>query len=214
VADGSFRADLYYRLNVLPIRLPPLRERLGDLEALVDMLADDIARRSGMPHKALGPDAMERLAQHHWPGNIRELRNVLEQATLMTDDPVLGAAHLPSLGGAAPSPPAAPAGGPVTAMPAGEPLDAAADTPAAMPAEAPAALPTFGGPGVAAGPTPLPPACSLPQAIAALEAAAIREALAATGGNKLAAARRLGISRATLYEKLALYRKDTAALTV
>ena len=104
VAAGHFRADLYYRLNVLPIRLPPLRERLPDLEALVDMLADDIARRSGMPHKALSHEALELLAHHHWPGNIRELRNVLEQATLMTDDPVLTAAHLAGLWDAAPLP--------------------------------------------------------------------------------------------------------------
>ena len=75
--------------NVLPIRLPPLRERLADLEALVDALADDIARRSGLPHKGLTTDALDLLAQHRWPGNIRELRNVLEQATLMTDDLVL-----------------------------------------------------------------------------------------------------------------------------
>jgi transcriptional regulator with PAS, ATPase and Fis domain len=186
VAEGRFRADLYYRLNVLPIRLPPLRERLGDLEALVDMLGDDIARRSGMPHKAVGPDAMERLARHDWPGNIRELRNVLEQATLMTDDPVLGAVHLPMLGGNTPraQPPVA----------------------SRMPADAAGGVEVDGRAAAVSAPKPLP--CSLPEAIAALESAAIREALEATGGNKLAAARRLGISRATLYEKLAHCRRS------
>ena len=93
VADGSFRADLYYRLNVLPIRLPPLRERLGDLEALAEVLMEDIARRSGLPPRSLAPDAVELLARQRWPGNIRELRNTLEQAALMTDDLVLGAGH-------------------------------------------------------------------------------------------------------------------------
>ena len=99
VADGSFRADLYYRLNVLPIRLPPLRERLGDLEALVEALLEDIARRSGLAARSLAPEALDWLAQHAWPGNIRELRNVLEQAALMTDDRLLRARHF----GAAPA---------------------------------------------------------------------------------------------------------------
>src|SRR5262252_1584519 len=94
VAQGTFRADLYYRLHVLPIRLPSLADRIEDLEPLADALLDDIARRSGLPHKALATDAMELLARHSWPGNIRELRNVLEQAALMTDDLVLGARHL------------------------------------------------------------------------------------------------------------------------
>src|SRR5262249_26328057 len=93
VAAGTFRADLYYRLNVLPIRLPALRERMSDLEALVEALADDISRRSGLPHKALAPEALELLARRAWPGNIRELRNVLEQASLMTDDLQLTVAH-------------------------------------------------------------------------------------------------------------------------
>jgi transcriptional regulator with PAS, ATPase and Fis domain len=97
VADGRFRADLYYRLNVLPIRLPPLRERRGDLEALAEVLLDDISQRSGLPHKTLTVDALERLAAHDWPGNIRELRNTLEQAALMTDDLVLGAGHFAGL---------------------------------------------------------------------------------------------------------------------
>src|SRR5574343_308728 len=77
VAAGSFRADLYYRLNVLPIRVPALRERLEDIEALAEALGEDIARRSGMPQKLLSPDAIERLMQQPRPGNIRELRNTL-----------------------------------------------------------------------------------------------------------------------------------------
>jgi transcriptional regulator with PAS, ATPase and Fis domain len=169
VRAGSFRADLYYRLNVLPIRLPPLRDRLTDLEALAETLAEDIARRSGMAHKSLSPDALELLARQPWPGNIRELRNALEQASLMTDDGVLTAAHFEAVLGAQdmPARPAVP-----------------------MPSAAEAQAPKIAG------------VKSLPQAVAELEAQAIREALTATGGNKLAASRLLGISRATLYEKL------------
>jgi len=184
VAAGQFRADLYYRLNVLPIRLPALRERLPDLDALAEALLDDIARRSGLPLKSLSADALDRLAGHAWPGNIRELRNVLEQAALMTDEPVLqrrdldqalAAGAVPGAGAAAGLPPAVPA--------------------AAAPAPARTAA--------AAGDAPPPAAIKpLPEAIAELEARAIRDALAATGGNKLAAARLLGIARATLYEKL------------
>ncbi|HKX43723.1 MAG TPA: sigma 54-interacting transcriptional regulator [Burkholderiaceae bacterium] len=186
VAAGSFRADLYYRLNVLPIRLPPLRERLADLEALIESLADDIARRSGLAHKTVTPDALDLLARYPWPGNIRELRNALEQATLMTDDAVLDAGHFAALT------PEADAARPiphVTAASAG-PRDA---TPADVVADEPAA-PAW------STPAPITP---LPQAIAELEARAIQAALAATHGNKLAASRLLGISRATLYEKLA-----------
>jgi len=173
VAAGSFRADLFYRLNVLPIRLPTLRERLADLEALVEALADDIARRSGLPHKGVSADALDLLALHGWPGNIRELRNVLEQTTLMTDDLLLTAAHFKGLALSAPAPDAAP-------------LRAAPIETAAPPAST---------------------HMTLPQAIAELETRAIRDALAATGGNKLAASRVLGISRATLYEKLAAMEK-------
>ncbi|MEP7297843.1 MAG: sigma 54-interacting transcriptional regulator [Burkholderiales bacterium] len=174
VAAGTFRADLYYRLNVLPIRLPALRERPGDLEALVETLAEDIARRSGMPHKSLTPDALDLLARHAWPGNIRELRNALEQATLMTDDPVLSAGHFAGILHGAPA------------------VAVRRETVAAI--AAPAAL----------APEPMPAQIKpLPQLIAELEARAIHDALEATGGNKLAASRLLGIARATLYEKLA-----------
>jgi transcriptional regulator with PAS, ATPase and Fis domain len=178
VAAGQFRADLYYRLNVLPIHLPPLRERLGDLEALVEALADDIARRSGLPHKGVSGAALDTLAQHAWPGNIRELRNVLEQATLMTDDAFLDVAHFAALG----------SGSTAVATP-----------------RPPAPRPTLPPPATVADAEPALAAIQpLHVAVAALEARVIRDALAATGGNKMAAARLLGIARATLYEKLAL----------
>jgi transcriptional regulator with PAS, ATPase and Fis domain len=180
VAEGRFRADLYYRLNVLPIRLPPLRQRLGDLEALADALLDDIARRSGLAVRSLSADALDRLAEHAWPGNIRELRNVLEQAALMTDQRILRPADL-----AAALATGAPAGRTPPPVAARPPLPSAAPLPASGAAQPAAAA--------------IKP---LPQAIAELEARAIREALAATGGNKLAAARLLGIARATLYDKL------------
>jgi len=201
VAAGSFRADLYYRLNVLPIRVPTLRERLGDLEALVDALSDDIARRSGLPHKGLTADALDLLATHDWPGNVRELRNVLEQATLMTDDPVLSAAHFDTLRGAAGRRPGV-RQPPDTATRHATPTGAGAgDGPGIEPA---AVAPG----GVNRGrPQPITP---LPQAIAELEARAIDAALAATHGNKLAASRLLGISRATLYEKLTLHGRRPA----
>jgi len=177
VADGRFRADLYYRLNVLPIRLPALRERLTDIEALAEALLDDIARRSSLPHKALSADALDRLAGHDWPGNIRELRNVLEQAALMTDAPVLRADDLDSA---------------LATAPRTEPAPVAPPPPAAARA-------------AAADPAPAPVAGTiqpLAQAVADLEARSIDAALQATGGNKVAAARLLGIARATLYEKL------------
>jgi transcriptional regulator with PAS, ATPase and Fis domain len=205
VAAGAFRADLYYRIHVLPIRLPALRERFGDLEALVDTLADDIARRSGLPHKALNADALALLEQHDWPGNIRELRNVLEQATLMTDDPVLTPAHFKgtaltgkaAVGNETASPavhlPLPPAGGATDTGAGRESRHDSHQEPHPDSRHEPLAAPP---------PAALKP---LPQAVAELEARSIHDALVATSGNKLAASRLLGISRATLYEKLVLY---------
>src|SRR5262249_16038513 len=85
VAMGRFRSDLYYRPSVLPIELPPLRERVSDLESLCDFILEDIARRSGQPQRELTPTALAVLSAYPWPGNIRELRNVLEQVTLNSD---------------------------------------------------------------------------------------------------------------------------------
>jgi transcriptional regulator with PAS, ATPase and Fis domain len=180
VAEGRFREDLYYRLAVVPIRIPPLRERLGDFEALAEALLDDIERRTGLPHRSLAPEAIERLAGLPWRGNIRELRNVLERASMMTDDLRLGPAHFGAL-----------LKDPLV-MPAKAGIQEGAG------AQADEKTP---GPGLRRDDDVTP----LPQAIAELERNAIRAALTATGGNRMAAAKMLKISRAALYDKLALY---------
>ncbi|MBS0300688.1 MAG: sigma 54-interacting transcriptional regulator, partial [Proteobacteria bacterium] len=166
VREGRFREDLYYRLSVLPLRVPPLRERRGDIPALLEVLGEDMAQR-GTPPPELTPGALALLAAQHWRGNIRELRNVLEQAALHADSDRLDGEHMEAvlrLAGVAQIQPALPA------------------------AEAPAGADTL-----------LQP---LARQVRALEQRAIAAALRATGGNKLAAARLLGISRATLYERL------------
>ncbi|KQN53348.1 Fis family transcriptional regulator [Pseudomonas sp. Leaf48] len=81
IKRGEFRADLYYRLNVLPIQVPPLRDRLDDVPALSEAILEELRSQHELHHEAL-----ELLAQHAWPGNIRELRNVLERAALLSDD--------------------------------------------------------------------------------------------------------------------------------
>ena len=86
IKRGEFRADLYYRLNVLPINVPPLRERLDDVPALSEGILEDLRSQ----HE-LDAGALALLAQHAWPGNIRELRNVLERAALLSDDLLLTA---------------------------------------------------------------------------------------------------------------------------
>jgi transcriptional regulator with PAS, ATPase and Fis domain len=85
VREGGFREDLYYRLNVLPIRVPALRDRREDIAALVEILGEDMAQRSGGQPPELSADALALLTVQHWRGNIRELRNVLEQVTMRSD---------------------------------------------------------------------------------------------------------------------------------
>jgi len=93
VAQGRFRADLYYRLNVVSLAMPPLRDRLVDLPLLCESLLAALAERLCEPTRTLTEAALAHLAQHPWPGNVRELQNVLERALLMTDAPVLDASH-------------------------------------------------------------------------------------------------------------------------
>jgi len=85
IQEGRFRRDLFYRLNVLPIVLPPLRDRLDDMEPLCDAILAQLAQRSGMPRQEIASTAIAALCAYDWPGNIRELRNVLEQAVMLTD---------------------------------------------------------------------------------------------------------------------------------
>ncbi|OXY82939.1 sigma-54 interaction domain-containing protein [Oceanimonas doudoroffii] len=84
VADGSFRSDLYYRLNVLEIAIPPLRQRLGDLGILCEVLLEDMG--AGQSRVEITDAGIAALGQYHWPGNIRELRNVLERAWTMSEE--------------------------------------------------------------------------------------------------------------------------------
>jgi transcriptional regulator with PAS, ATPase and Fis domain len=102
VRDGSFRADLYYRLNVLPVRVPPLRERLDDIPLLVGHFVAMFNRQLGRDVHAPGAEALAALQAYGWPGNIRELRNLVERAMLLARGDELGPADLAPPDGAAP----------------------------------------------------------------------------------------------------------------
>lgn len=214
VRRGEFRADLFYRLNVLPIRLPALRERPEDIESLVEVLLEDIARRGGLPPKAIGAAALRALEARPWPGNVRELRNVLEQAFLMSDDDELAPVHFvlhPSSDTLPAAPPksittsdadAAEAGAPPSELPSMRRSESEGGhrPPQRVLGPSPPASP-----GTPPTMPPAPPPTTLPARKAELERTAIAQALRRTNGNRVAAARLLAISRATLYEKLAKY---------
>ncbi len=95
LAEASFREDLYYRLNVFPIFIPPLRERKSDVLPLADHFAEKFAREHGKTIKRISTAAIDLLACYHWPGNVRELENTIERGVLMADGEVLHAHHLP-----------------------------------------------------------------------------------------------------------------------
>ncbi|GGO86659.1 sigma-54-dependent Fis family transcriptional regulator [Marinobacterium nitratireducens] len=155
VEQGEFRADLYYRLNVLPIRLPPLRERHGDIALISDRLLSRIQQQANLPALPLSAAARDWLEQYDWPGNVRELHNRLERACVMAEGQAIEPAD----------------------------LGAADDLPRQ---------------------TPRPR--QLGEIRQQTEWEALQEAIRLSGGNKSQAARRLGISRATLYEHLKKYR--------
>src|SRR5262245_13472299 len=104
VASGGFRQDLYFRLNVLPLRMPALREHPEDIPSLVEHFLKDVGAREGKPVKAMTPGALEALSEYPWPGNVRELQNICERASVLNLDPEIGANLIaPWLGSALPS---------------------------------------------------------------------------------------------------------------
>jgi transcriptional regulator with GAF, ATPase, and Fis domain len=84
VRDGKFREDLFYRLNVFPLRVPPLRERGGDVALLAGSFVERFARRMGRRIEPLHPEDVRRLREYAWPGNVRELQNVIERAIILS----------------------------------------------------------------------------------------------------------------------------------
>jgi DNA-binding NtrC family response regulator len=95
VAEGTFREDLYYRLNVVPIYLPPLRDRPGDVALLAAVLLERCSQKGGLRPKRFSPEAMLLLASYSWPGNVRELRNGVERMAILCDADQIEPRHLP-----------------------------------------------------------------------------------------------------------------------
>ncbi len=96
VSDGSFREDLFYRINVIRLELPPLRERRDDILLLARHFLEKYANEIGKEVRSIEPAAARILLDYHWPGNVRELQNIIERAVLITDGPALLADHLPA----------------------------------------------------------------------------------------------------------------------
>jgi formate hydrogenlyase transcriptional activator len=89
VEDGDFRQDLYYRLNVFPVKVPPLRERIEDIPLLAEYLLERYAKKAGKKITAIDRSTLEMLQNYDWPGNVRELQNVIERAVILCETPVL-----------------------------------------------------------------------------------------------------------------------------
>lgn len=168
VQRGSFRSDLFFRLNVVHLRLPPLVERPGDLELLVPRLLERGAERLGVPSRSVSEGAMRELRRHRWPGNVRELKNVVERALIAATGEEITPADLPSLS-------AAPVSGAAAQVGEGPPASGGGRQPGAE--------------------------LSLQER----ERQAILEALERTGGHRERAAKLLGISVRTLYNRLKEY---------
>lgn len=94
-AQGRFRSDLYYRLNVIPLALPPLRERAGDIRLLLNHFLDELGAQHGVEAPAFADSALKRLTRYAWPGNVRELKNLVERCVVLMPGRTIGAADIP-----------------------------------------------------------------------------------------------------------------------
>jgi transcriptional regulator with GAF, ATPase, and Fis domain len=185
VKRGTFREDLYYRLSVIHIEVPPLRDRLDDVPLLAEFFLARFRGQAARRITGFAPDALAAMTRYAWPGNVRELRNAVERAVVLGDGAYLVAADLPPQVLAAAAPPRARPASPTP------PLGSNSIALPAVTIDVPRPAP----------PPPAPPARSLRD----LEKQGILAALAATGGNKAQAAAILEIDRSTLYKKLKDY---------
>ena len=187
IQQGLFREDLFYRLNVVPIRLPPLRERLDDIPELANHFLR-AATVDGLPTKVLSTDAMARLRQHRWPGNVRELENLVRRLSALYSEEVIGIDTIESeLADAVQAPDFDPPG-------AGSPGQSNASLADAMDLHLQALFAAHG--------DRLPPDGMYDRVISEVERPLLSLALGATRGNQLRAARLLGLNRNTLRKKI------------
>ncbi len=175
VRAGRFREDLYYRLHVVPIHMPPLREREADVLEIARHFLAAYATEEGKAFRSFAPEVERRLLAHDWPGNVRQLQNVIRNAVVLHDGAEVTADMLPRPFEAAASAPAAP--GPALAIPSPSPFPSVSPPPALAP-----------------GPQAIRP-------LAEVERRAIEQAIAAFGGNMTKAAAALGVNPSTLYRK-------------
>ncbi|WP_437279713.1 sigma 54-interacting transcriptional regulator [Sorangium sp. So ce375] len=185
VKRGAFREDLFFRLNGIALTIPPLRARTSEIAPLARAIADRTASALGRPAPAFAPETLAALEAHRWPGNIRELRNVIERAVVLSGGDTLLPEHL--LLDAAAAPP------PLEARPVTPPVEA---RPAAAPAEATAhagAVPSAEGAG------------GLRSELDAIERRRIVDALEQCAGNQTQAAALLGMPRRTFVARLSAY---------
>jgi DNA-binding NtrC family response regulator len=184
VAKGTFREDLYFRLNVINLMLPPLRERLDEIKPLAEMFVQKYSKANGMPPRPLSEGALDKLRAHSWPGNVRELENICHRAVLMASGNKIDAEAiiLPSVTGAA--------------MPR--------PVPQTLPEPAPAHEPVTEEQ-TASSPSSIPQKNLIGRTVASVERELILETLDHCLGNRTHAANILGISIRTLRNKIKQY---------
>ncbi|HEY4059766.1 MAG TPA: sigma-54 dependent transcriptional regulator, partial [Kofleriaceae bacterium] len=192
VRRGTFREDLYYRLSVIAIDVPPLRARLDDVPLLAEHFLARFRQQAGRRISGFSPDALAAMTRYSWPGNVRELRNAVERAVVLGERDTIQMQDLPPQVLAQAQPPRTRTSSPTP------PLGSSISNPA-MPVVPSVANVTID------VPPPAPPAATPAKSLRELEKEGILAALAATNGNKAQAAAILEIDRSTLYKKLKDY---------